>query len=362
MEKLNAKKSIPLTIAVCILTFVFYASAFAADFSHRIDSEKRSEKEGLGLNEVPLLKRMQGTGGEATAEKLIGHFKNSKTAITTQGTSKRELKSKRITITGEGWFLDVNGDGTNVRYRNYKYIDSRPELAVSVSERLSNKKLEELGRKFIKENLSEYIKLGKNEEIVPFYTEHAIGFTGQAKEGTSVYEEKVYASTVVFTRTVNKLNIIGPGSKIAIMFNNKGIPVGFDYDWPQYIATGKFQKVLSVEAIKNRARKMASLNIDSPSVKVKRFDCGLYDAGFHKHDPRAVVQACCAIHSYEKKIVDKEAYKRNKNSGHSVAAYIDFIPAGEKVEKDGKWPQAMKMNGINPVGRLETPREGPKLK
>lgn len=363
MERLNAEKAASLAIAVyVIIAFVFPFSAFAADFAHRLNSEKRSEKEGLGRNEVPLFKRIPGPGKEAVANKLIGLFKNSKTPITTQGTSKKQVKGNRLSIIGEDWFLDVNGDGTNVRYRNYKYLDSKPELAKSVSERLSNEKLEELGRAFIKQTLSEYIKIGANEELIPFYTEHAIGGGGQAKEGAPADEEKVYASTIVFTRSIDKVNIIGAGSKVAIMFNNKGTPVGFDYDWPQYRPTGKSQKVLPVEAIKNRAKKLASLDIDSPDVKVKRFDCGLYDAGVRKHDPKSVVQAGCAIHSYEKKIIDHDAYKRDKNSGHSVGAYTDFIPAGETVEEDGKWPQAMKMHDKNPVSRFTAPKDGPKLK
>lgn len=74
------------------------------------------------------------------------------------------------------------------------------------------------------------------------------------------------------------------------MFNNEGIPIGFDYDWPQYTPTGKSQKVLSVEAIKKRAKRLVSLDIDSPDVKVQRFDCGFYDAGTRKHDPKAVVK------------------------------------------------------------------------
>ncbi len=361
MERLNAKKSASLTIAIfSIIALVFSFSAFAADFAHRLNSEKRSEKEGLGRDHVPLLKRIPGPGRKAMAEKLIRRFRDSKTTITTQGTGKKQEKGNRLSVIGEGWFLDVNGDGTNVRYRNYKYLDSKPELARPVSARLSNEKLEELGRVFIKENLSEYIKIGTDEELVPFYTEHAIGFSGKVKEGATADEEKVYASTIVFTRTIDKVNIIGAGSKVAIMFSNEGIPVGFDYDWPQYTPTGKSQKVLPVEAIKKRAKRLASLDIDSQDVKVKRFDCGFYDAGTRKRDPRAVVQAGCAIHSYEKKIIDQNVYKQDPNSGHTLSAYVDYIPAGETVEQDEKWPQAMKMLNKKTGRGLAAPKERPK--
>ncbi len=363
MERLNAKRIAFLAVEVCIIiTLVYSVYAFAADFPHRINSEKLSTEEGLGRDQIPLLMRIPGPGKKVIVEKLMKRFKDSKTPITTHGTVKRQEKGDRLAVIGEGWTLEVNGEGTNVRYRNYKFLDSKPELARPVSQRLSKEKLEELGSMFIKENLSEYIKIGSNEELLPFYSEHAIGWGGPAKEGAPADEERVYASTIIFTRTIDKVNVIGAGSKVAIIFNNEGTPIGFDYDWPQYRSTGKFQKVLPVTEIKKRAKKLISLDIDSPNVKVKRFDCGFYDAGVRKRDPKAVIQAGCAIHSYEKKIIDQNVYKRDPNSGHTIAAYVDFIPAGETIELDEKWPQAMKMLNKEPISRTTAPKEGPKPK
>jgi hypothetical protein len=360
MQRLKIKKGVLLTLTVSIMIFLFCVSVFAADFPRRLDSEKRSEKEGLGKKEISLLLRMPGPGKEAVSKNLIAKFRNSKTAVTTRGLSRSETKGKTISVINADWFLDVKEDGSNVRYRNYGYLESKKDLAKPVAQRLSNEKLEALGRKFISDNLSEYIKLGKNEEIVPVFTEHAIGFAGEAKEGISRYEEKVYASTIVYTRKVNKIEIIGPGSKIAVMFNNAGTPVGFDYDWPQYKMTGKMQKVLPVEDIKSRAKKLAPIHLDVPDVKIKRFNCGLYDAGARHHDPKSVVQSACVVKSYQKKIIDKKANERDQQSGHITSAHIDYIPAGEVVENDVKWHHAIKLLDLKERPGLSEPPDGPK--
>lgn len=360
MEMLKIKKAVLFIIMACImLSLVLSFPILASDFPYRIDSQKRSEKEGLGHEQVPLFKRIPCPGKEAVAKKLIEHFKDSIIPIATKGASKEQVKGELLSITGDGWFLDVYGDGSNVSYRNYKYIDSKPELAKPVSMRLSNEKLRELGLEFIRKHLSEYIKLGPDEKLIPFYTEHAIVGGGFTKENTKMEEEKVYASTIVFTRSIKKVNIIGAGSKVAVMFNNEGIPIGFNYDWPQYMPIGKSQKVLTVEAIKKRAEKLLLLDINSANVKIKRFDCGFYDAGSRKRDFRAVIQTGCAIHSYEKKIIDEKAHKKDFNSGHIILAYVDYIPAGVTVEQDEKWPQAMKI--LNKLTEdLIGPKDGPK--
>ena len=362
MQNLNGKKRIFLTLAASATALAFCSFVYAADFPQRMEAEKRSAKEGLGQKEISLLQRLPGPGKETVSQKLIGKFRISKTAITTKGTSKREVKTNRLSVVGPDWFLDVSTDGSNVRYRNYGYLEKKKELARPVSQRLSNERLETLGRTFIKETLSEYVKLGKDEEIVPFFTEHAIGGGAEAKQGVSKPEEKVYASTIVFTRRINNVNIIGPGSKIAVMFDNEETPVGFDYDWPQYKMTGKLQKVLPVKDIKDRANKLGAVRQDSPNVKVTRFDCGLYDAGARRHDSKSVIQSACLVSYYETRIVNKEAHERDPKTGHIMSAHVEYIPSGEVIEKDVKWPQAMKM--LNQKGRAEllAPVAGPKQK
>ncbi len=360
MKILINKKTFLAGVTSVIIIIVCYVSVFAADYPHRLSSEKLSNEVGMVREQIPLLVPVQGPGISVIIEKLMTRFKDSKTPITTYGTVEKREKRDRISVVGEGWTLDVNKDGTNVSYRNYKFLDSKPELARPVNRRISNEKLEELGRIFIKENLSEYIKLGANEELIPFFSEHAIGGGGSTKRATAADEEKVYASTIVFTRTIDKINIIGDGSKIAIMFNNEGVPVGFDFDWTQYRPTDKFQKVMPVAEIRKRAKRLASLDLDSSNVEVKRFDCGYYDAGARKRDSKAFIQAGCAIHYHEKKIVDKNIYKQNPNSGHTVAAYVDFIPAGEIVEPDEKWQQALKILDKKIISDSVVPTEGPK--
>ncbi len=362
MNELNVRK-VPLQkmVALIIFTFAIFSVVYAEDFDFRKKSEKRSVEEGLGQAQIPLLQRMPGIARKSMATMLLKRFQNTRDAITTSGAAKKQKKGNRLSYVGDGWYLDVNGDGTNVRYRNFKYLDSKPELAWPVSMRLSNDRLEKLGREFIKKNLSEYVVLGTNEELVPFFTEHAISGGGPAREGAPMDEERVHAGIIVFTRAINKVNVIGAGSKVAIIFNNEGEAVGFDFDWPRYSPTGRLQMVLPVAAIKERANRLATKDIQSLDVKMNRFECGYYDAGMLRRDLRAVVQAGCAIHYSEKKIIDQSVYKQDPNSGHVMSAYVDFIPIGETVEQDRKWVQAMRMLNQTPAIIAE-PKDGPKSK
>lgn len=54
-------------------------------------------------------------------------------------------------------------------------------------------------------------------------------------------EEKVVSSIVVFGRRVDGVDIVGPGSKIALYVANDGMVFGFDGDWPRYERTAQRQ-------------------------------------------------------------------------------------------------------------------------
>ncbi|MFA5072759.1 MAG: hypothetical protein WC539_02500 [Nitrospirota bacterium] len=349
-------------LAALLVTLLFCSFANAADFQQRIDLEKRSNKEGIGQKEVTLLERVPGPGKEAVSKALLDQFKKAKTPITTAGKIERKTRRNHVSIVGAGWFLDVSNDGSGVRYRNYGYLENKKENGLPVSSRLSQERLETLGRQFVKANLSRYIQLDKGEDLVPSFTEYAIGGVAEAKEGISKPEEKVYANTVVFTRTINNVSIVGPGSKIAIMFDNEGTPFGFDFDWPKYKQVSKIQKVLPLEGIKSRAKKLTTVPLDSPNVIVKRFECGLFDAGARKHNRQSVVQSACLVSYSEKKMVNQKAHERDRNSGHLLSSHIDFIPAGEEVILDEKWPQTLKLLNKEQKRDLAAPLAGPRKK
>lgn len=331
--------------------------AWAADFPQRMESAKRSAAQGLGRAELPLLKRRPGPGMSAVAGALAKKFSQSAGPITTRRGSKTQTHRNRVRIAGDGWALQVYGDGTKARYRNSAYLDRYATLARPVGQRLSESRLEALGRQFIREHLQDLVALGPDEALVPFFTEFQIGGGGPAKAGAPMIEEQVVANTVVFSRSVNGTDVVGPGSKIAITFANDEKPIGFDFDWPAYEPAGRTQRVVPLPEIQKRMQQLGVARTDSPGVKLERFECGYFDAGVKRRDPEVPLQAGCFVHTSARRIVDQAAHRQDSGSGHLLAAFVDAIPAGDPVEPDKRWRHAAKLLGITPTVRETMPSE-----
>ncbi|CAI8782378.1 conserved protein of unknown function [Methylocaldum szegediense] len=343
------RKTIAPVIAAMGISLISGAS-YAADYPERIASEERSRRVGVGLDEVPLLSRAQGPGAEKVASQLLSRFHSLPGAVHTSDRYQKEVTKNQIAlVSDEGWHLQVFADGSSVRYRNYRYLnEAGAKLARPVAERFSQEELEKLGRNFIEENLRDWVTLGDGEQLVPFFSEFEVTGGGSTKAGARMDPEMVHASTVVFTRTVGELPVVGGGSKIAVIFANDGQPVGFDFDWPRYEKTGRSQKVLSLNEIKKRGEAYSPFKVDDAAVKDLHFDCGYVDFGARKRDFNAPVQAGCLRQAAKKSIIDREAYAKDKNSGHVISASLDYFPAGATVEPDAVWESALKPGGAEP--------------
>jgi len=160
--------------------------------------------------------------------------------------------------------------------------------------------------------------------------------------------EMVHASTVVFGRTVDGLPVVGPGSKVAVIFANDGQPVGFDYDWAPYAETGETQRILPVDEIRRRGAEYSPFDADDQEVQDLHFECGYVDFGARKRDPGSLLQGGCMRHGVKKWIVDPKAHAKDQGSGHTMMATLDFFPAGEKMQTDATWEQAAKPGGKEP--------------
>ncbi len=348
MYDFKRKTVAPLLAAVgCSL---ISGTLLAADYPERIASEERSRRVGVGLTELPLLSRAQGPGAEMVAQELVKRFHSLPSAVHTSDRYRKEVTPKQVAfISDEGWNLEVYGDGTSVRYRNYRYLDeSDAKLARPVGQRFSQEELEKMGLRFIAEHLDGLVAVGDDEALMPFFSEFEVTGGGSTKPGARMEKELVHASTVVFTRTVNGLPIIGGGSKIAVIFANDGQPVGFDVDWPSYQKTGQTQKLVPVDEISKRGQKYSALQVGDPDVKELHFDCGYVDFGARKRDAKAPVQAGCLRQAERRSVIDSVVHARDKNSGHIVSASLDYLPAGENVQPDAVWERALKPEGAAP--------------
>jgi hypothetical protein len=352
-------KTYKLAIA-SILVLGAWTLAEAADFAPRKELAQRSAKEGLGREQLPLLTRTAAPGRERALDALTKSLGETATdAVTTRGKAKTETEYDRMLLSGAGWYLRVDADGSRASYRNVAYLDGPANAPVPIAKRLPQDQLEVKARQFIMERLRTVVSLGSNEELVPLFAEYQIGGGGSTKLGAAPDPEYVAGGTVVFGRTVSGVHVIGPGSKVAIMFTNDGKVAGFDYDWAAYARIDKAQKVVPMSEIRARAKRLTPIDLDQRKADVERIECGYFDLGVRRRDAAAPVQAACAIHAVTRRVVDQEAYKQDAGSGHVLAAQTFVVPAGDPVMPDAKWPQAQRLLGMTPA-EPEAPQQGPK--
>ncbi|HKO89074.1 MAG TPA: hypothetical protein VJU83_11245 [Burkholderiales bacterium] len=357
MKTFNTTRSI--LSAALLATFALSITPVpgnAADFPQRVEIGKRSAASGVGLAEVPLLKRHLGPGMEIVAEQLLSDLSKAEDPVHTHGDFKLERADKKMALIGEGWKLQIYGDGTTVKYRNYDYLDGPGRKPLALASRPTQAKLESLGRKFIETKLGRHVQLDKNETLVPYFTQFQIDGGGSIAPGAKPDPEKVMASTVIFARAVDGVPVLGPGSKIAVLFANDGKPVGFDMDWAVYDRTGEMQKVASLKEVQGRMKGLLPFDLGATDVKTTRFECGYFDLGGRQRDADAPLQSACLIHTHKRDVFDKLAYAKDPKSGHSVHAHMGAIPAGVKVELDKSWPQALILLGMEPP-KQEPPEE-----
>jgi hypothetical protein len=333
-------------IAIAAFAIVLSAPSFAADYPQRIAAAARAQKTALGKLTVPLLRRAPGLGREVVAEMLLKRFSDPLDSIQTSGLPAIERRKDRTDFVGKGWILHVDDDGTSVRYRNYAYLDGANNKPLPLAQRMSQDTLEKLGMEFIKSRLGDLIPIAKNEQLLPFFSEFQISGGGSTKPGEKPMAEEVFANTVVFSRVIGGIPVIGAGSKIAIIFANNGKPIGFDFDWAGYDASGEKQTTLSITEVNARAAKLSAVDLKSPDTKVTRFECGYFDFGARRRDPLAPLQTACAMHVHKKEIVDADVFAKDPSSGHTIAAFMQAIPLGSKPAVDSKWPEARILLGM----------------
>jgi len=234
----------------------------------------------------------------------------------------------------------LKGDGSAAKVSNYDYLDK--SLRVLPTDRPQLDILETMGRRFVETELKDFVRLGKDEELVPMKTEYQIDDEGR---GNETLKEELVASTIIFGRRVGGVDVLGAGSKVMVTFANDGIPVAFAYDWPEYRATGQKQDVLDISLIRERASALATMRFGSESVDIRRFECGYVDRGARRarSDLQAPIQAGCWVTYVGSRTAPNYVPKAGDHPSYGIqqTATGDAIPAGKTVEMDYDWPHVI---------------------
>jgi hypothetical protein len=330
------------TILMVIASMAIPCTATAANYPHRAALISQSNSSGVGRDTVTLLQRQAGPGVAAVGSKMVARWAKDLGPIATAGDFTTRQVGNDVHYLGKnGWRLLVRADGTSVDYQNDAYRAAhRGGVPAASAPTLSQ--LSAWGRQFIATNLPDVITLAKNEALV----EHRALFLVQGAASEDVSQpvnSEVTGAIVVFSRTVDGVDVIGNGSKVAISFGNDGVAYGFRYDWPTYTATNTQQQTLSVAQLRQRDSAflaIASRSIGATSEVERYFECGYFDVGARHHDPSAPVQTGCFWQRVQHMVGDAALNKANPNDGLLTTATADVIPAGVNVLADKAWPQA----------------------
>lgn len=295
---------------------------------------RASLRAGFGKETVLILEPGRGPGREAVAGRLrelaAGKDNPFGARLTARGLKPAPSADDRnTTFVGPDSVLKVSDDGTKFRFRGN--IDDRQEVerARAGGRMIEKDELEKIGRRFVGEALRDFVKLGAEETLTflgaKYLRDEVIGADGKEQGGA-----EVVASIAVFGREVRGVPVIGDGSKVAVWFANDRQPVGFDVDWPVYNVLKTSQGVLPRERLFERVRATTVSPEGGERGGVARFECGYVDLGAAK---RTTIQSGCAIHY------------AGRNADGTIWARVEYVPAGDKVLADAKWPLARLIAG-----------------
>jgi hypothetical protein len=330
-------------LGMTAITALLSPPAGAGPSAYRESLTRRSLASGFERASVTVLAAERGPGREVIARRLLAALDaRMGRRLVAVGLKQSRPDRKILSYVGESASLEVFTDGTKFRFRGD--MDNPKELERTRGvKRPADERLEALGRGFIGKALAEYVKVAPGESLT-FLGTRFLRSGGADVEGRIKNKGDVQASIAIFSREIDGIPVVGPGSKVAVWFANDGEPVAFDVDWPSYRRTQATQQILSWDKLRARVQATAIAPTGSATSTVSRFECGYVDLGVTRR--AGEVQAGCSI-SYE-----------SRDGAAATAgpvpkwAKIEFVPAGVHVLDDPHWPvaQFIAKNG-EPRGR-----------
>ncbi len=283
------KHSLAATAVAALL--VSMASPLRSEPSEYLGSLTRQALAGgFGqISEIAVLTPRRGPGKAPIERRLAGKLDGSMGRyLVGRGLTRVQRGKGESSLVGDNAYLEVSSDGTSFRFHGD--IDGARATAANAPEaKLSLAALESIGRQFVLGQLGDLVPVGRNESLTFLGSRYLHVGGGGLREPA---QDRVVASIAVFGREVNRIPVIGNGSKVAVWFANDREPVGFDVDWPVYQQTNRRQRLLAVETLRHRVDASTTLPRGSGRATLARFECGYVDLGAAKRG--SVVQAGCS--------------------------------------------------------------------
>jgi hypothetical protein len=303
----------------------------------------------LQRESVQLVGRKQGPGKAAVGQKLKAKFSSPVQGVTLAQSNKTETTRRHEKTFGDGWKLKVSADGTYAEYRNYKYHEEK--VKADPGTKMAKGHVTALARKFVEQHLADVVKLGRKEKLEPLGVTYEVE-ASQVQDKSLPVEERTVGSVALFTRAVDNVQVVGAGSKVAVLLTNQGDVYGFTVDWPELEFSDhneKKQKVEKLASVQNRAERFSRVPARAEAKHTDRFECGYVDPGYKFRNPNAPMQVGC--YNYYRGTLQETA--SDGTTGPVVKGFVDVVPAGTTVVADALWPEAQVL-----AGGTATPPEG----
>jgi len=292
-----AMKMMPGLVA-CALVTGWHLSLEAApgDLPFRVASAAASKASGLQGRAVVHLTRLKGAGRDVGLERVLAEV--AEVSNLASGGADISYSDGRTCAMGAGWMLEVRGSGEWVRFRHDEYFRRDDARLIPREEMPPVSDLVARAREFLRSGLKSFVLLGPGEGLEAWSADFLVG---SAFDSAGIHESGVSASRVIFTRAVDQIPVLGPGSKASIIMSPDGEVIGFDFDWPALKRSSAKFKTVGVDVIRNRhvAVMRDELGLSAPPTE-RSFECGYYDPGVGAGDSgRALAPACVVAHPIE---------------------------------------------------------------
>jgi len=287
------------------------------------DLATRSNAKGFNSSRLPVLVRKPGIGNDAMGQKVIDLLA-SKFGLGASDVQKA-AEPKGLRIESPGWNVRVSDDGNTVRVR----MGGDQHVFVPAIGQASYAQIESAARKFIGNELVDFIKLAPNEALIPLGTRyvHSGGYDIHASTSEPVQTKQW---SMAFGRTIDGEAVVGGGAIVAVIFRADNTVAGFDFDWPQYEKSAVQVDTMATAAIRARGRGLDKRGSQIQSREM-RFECGLFDPGGKSTRRRLeYIQPACF-----QTLVASNAKSPGTEGGVAVA-----IPAAQTPMNDAKWSEA----------------------
>lgn len=309
-------------IATVILGVSFCFTAMADDFVTKKSLQKSSDEGVFFSKTMPILESVTRNDRKTTLEQHVSAFR---AGLSFDGAASVE-DVRQDSIGTEDWNLTSYGDGDAVSYNNNNELLEAIYFAKSGDKcAMSSSQAVEVANAYIKNNLSKHFVVGKEESIEPFHLRY-VKYQDSPEELISGYY-------VIYSRLYNKINIIGPGSKVRVHVGITGNLVGFRYDWPDVQYKTEVKTVTRDVFYQRLSMLCDNSHLNCENAKISRLECGLYDYGnLERYGGKSnLIQPACYVQ------IDELPGTKE------FSGIIYFVPIAEldSIVPDANWKESL---------------------